>query len=229
MLALVLLGCAQEDPAAPETAGAGGPGARAVSGRDAVLEVDGLELTAAELEPLCADIRSLYPEYAEVHVTRLALTNEFLPRLALRASAPEDWAAARAACAEAVPGALEPTSPEPSPELTALEGTFQGLGLGLWSAARHLEPGVWSGPIELVGRFVRVRLEEKRSAPEPREEFLRLAVLAFPSVDPARERVEVDAAIDRAHLTILDPDFGAAVPEAWKHRMRASKPGVSKP
>jgi hypothetical protein len=214
LLAVALLGCAQEEPAAPET-GAVGPGTGADSGHEAVLEVDGFELTAAELEPLCGDIHSLYPEYAAVHVTRLALTNEFLPRLALRASAPERWNAARAACAEAVPDALEPV---------ALEGTFQGLGLGLWSAARRLTPGAWSGPIELVGRFVRVRLEEKRAAPDPREESLRLAVLAFPCVDPANERAEVDAAIDRAHLTILDPGFGAAVPEAWKHRMRASKP-----
>jgi hypothetical protein len=49
-------------------------------------------------------------------------------------------------------------------------------------------------------------------------------VLEFPYVDPEHGRAEIERAIDRARLTLLDPDFAAAVPEAWKHRMRGSPP-----
>lgn len=207
-LVLVPLACAPAETPAVSTTDARDP--------DAALFVDDLPLHVVELEPLCADIAALYPEFTRLHARRLALTNEFLPRLATRASAPEAWARARAACE-----AWDPARAE-TPAARRCEGGFQALGLSLWSAARHLPEGVWSGPIELTGRWLRLRLEARNGAADPLQESLVLALLEFPFVDPGAPDAAIQAAVERARLTLLDADIAAAVPEAWKHRMRGA-------
>ncbi|HEX6882063.1 MAG TPA: hypothetical protein VF530_01720 [Planctomycetota bacterium] len=180
-----------------------------------MLLVAGLPLTAAEVAPLAADIRVLYPEYSELHARRLALTNEFLPRLAARAQDPEGWQRAREACAAA----------EDLERLAVnAEGGFHGLGVGLWSLARHLSEGEWSGPLELAGRWLRLRLEAREPHADARQERLRLALVEFAFVPRAESSLRLDQAVDRATLTLLDPAFAEAVPETWKHRMRATTP-----
>ena len=206
-----LLGCA---PATPES---GSSGAAATAPEGAVLLVDGLPLAAAEVEPLCRDIAELYPEYSRLHARRLALTNEFLPRLAAHALDPERWRRAREAC-EALgdPPRVEGLEP------LQREGRFPALGLPLWSVARHLPEGQWSAPIELTGRWLRLRLDAKEAPGDPLLEKLRISMLEFPYVDPAQSRAAIEGAIDRAHLTLIAPEFAEAVPEIWKHRMRGS-------
>jgi hypothetical protein len=179
--------------------------------------VDELSLAADELTTLCADITALYPEYARVHVQRLALTNEFLPRLAVHASDPAGWGRARAACEAAEVESLALVS-------NGFEGGFHTLGLALWSAARHLEPGRWSEPLELTGRWVRLRLDGRDENLDPRAEVLRISLVEFPILVPEQAHEAIEAAIDRAHLTLVDPAYSEAVPETWKHRMHAAKP-----
>ncbi|MEQ1895314.1 MAG: hypothetical protein ABL998_22470 [Planctomycetota bacterium] len=210
---LALATCAACAPAEPEPASAPAP---TPPGDGAVLRVDGRPLTAAEVEHLADGVALLYPEYSRKHARRLALTNELLPRLAGHALQPERWEAARAACAAAFEaGALEPRREE---------GNFGTLGLGLWDAARRLEPGTWSEPIELFGRFVRVRLEERDRAPDPRAEQLAVLVLEFPYLALAEAHNAYDFALDRAQLEIVDPAWREAVPETWQHRMRPDHP-----
>jgi hypothetical protein len=209
--ALLLLGGASCAPAAPA---AGTPPAPPADG--AVLRVDGLALTAAEIDRLADGVELLFPEYSRKHARRLALTNELLPRLAGHALQPERWEAARAACAAAFEaGVLEPR---------LQEGNFDALGLGLWDAARRLELGAWSEPVELFGRFVRLRLESRDQAPDPRAEELDVLVLEFPYLALAEARNAYDFALDRAVLEIVDPAWREAVPEAWQHRMRPDNP-----
>lgn len=198
-LLFLVLGCAPEEPAVPLPAPPPGT----------VLQVDGLALSADEVAPVCADVLALYPEYSKVHARRLALTNVFLPRLAARARDPEGWQSARTECERAADhlDVLDPRSEE---------GAFHGLGLPLWSAARHLPVGEWSDPVELAGRWLRLRLDERIERVDPREERLRVSVLEFPFLDEKA----VEEAIDRARLVIVDAEFDEAVPEAWKHRMR---------
>ncbi|MSR61308.1 MAG: peptidyl-prolyl cis-trans isomerase [Planctomycetes bacterium] len=223
MLALVLASCGREAPPSA-VAAASAPTAPGESLSGVILRVDGLELTAVEVEPLVADIGELYPEYAPIHLRRLALTNEFLPRLAARATAREAWAAARDACLRAGQEGV------PLEQLADWhgDGTYHGLGLGLWSAARRLPVGEWSAPIELPGRWVRARVDVRAPAADPREERLSLSTLTFPYLPlPAESSAEgnpLEAAIDHATLTLLDPEWAEAVPETWKHRMRGSKP-----
>lgn len=206
-LLLLVLGCVPEGPGASPPAHAPGT----------VLLVDDLPLLESELDPLCADIHALYPEYSPVHVRRLALTNEHLPRLAARALDPEGWQRARSAC-ERVDVQLPTTVP------VSQEGTFHGLSVSLWSAARHLTVGDWSPPLELAGRWLRLRLDERVPATDAREERLRVSLLEFPFLDRAHDPRVLETAVDRARLTLVDPQFGEAVPEAWKHRMRTGKP-----
>lgn len=198
-----------EPSSASGTSSTGARGAPSAPG--VVLRVDELELTAAEVEPLARDIAELYPEYSTLHVRRLALTNELLTRLALRAVDPTGWAAARDACAAADPAAYE---------ATRVEGAFRGLGLALWSAARHLPEREWSGPIELAGRWVRLRLDRRAEHADVRREELELALLEFPFVPPEEARARMDAALDTVALTLVDPAWDDAVPETFKHRMR---------
>ena len=205
-----LAGCTPEESAQPVAP----PPAPAADG--AVLRVDGLPLTAAEIEHLAAGVELLYPEYSRQHARRLALTNELLPRLAGHALQPERWAEARMACASAFEaGALEPHR---------AEGNFATLGLGLWDAARRLAPGTWSEPVELFGRFVRVRLEARDGAPDPRAEELDVLVLEFPYLALAEAQNAHDFALERAVLEIVDPAWRTAVPETWQHRMRPDHP-----
>lgn len=203
------LGCAPAAPAAPDApTGVDAPA-------DAVLLVSGLPLSAAEVTPLADDIRVLYPEYSTLHARRLALTNEFLPRLAARAQDPEGWQRAREACAAAQ-----------DLELLAVtaEGGFHGLGVGLWSLARHLSEGEWSGPLELAGRWLRLRLLAREPHADARQERLRLDLVEFAFVPTTEASARLDQAVDAATLTLLDPAFAEAVPETWKHRMRATTP-----
>jgi hypothetical protein len=180
-----------------------------------VLRVNQLELRQSEMASLCADIAELYPEYSPLHVRRLALTNEFLPRLAVGSAHAAARADARARCEAVLDGGSQPVE---------IEGTFHGLGLSVWSAARHLTVGQWSETLELVGRFVRVRLEERTSNADPREEHLRVSVHVVPYLEPESAAAEVEAAIDAAQLELLDADFAQAVPEFWKHRMHVRSP-----
>jgi hypothetical protein len=205
-----LAGCAPEESAEPVAP----PPAQSADG--AVLRVDGLPLTAAEIEHLADGVELLYPEYSRQHARRLALTNELLPRLAGHALQPERWAEARAACAAAFEaGALVPRREE---------GNFATLGLGVWDAARRLAPGTWSEPVELFGRFVRVRLEARDGASDPRAEELDVLLLEFPYLAVSEAQNAHDFALERAVLEIVDPAWRTAVPETWQHRMRPDHP-----
>ena len=198
--------CSDVDPGSVPAAG-NAPGA--------VLLVNDVPLAAQELETLCRDIRALYPEYSPLHARRLALTNEYQQGLPSPYHHPESWRAAPKACEAACEGGAEPVPVQS-------EGRFKALGLGVWSAARHQPLGEWSAPLEFTGRWLRVRLDGRNGAADPLLETLQVSVLEFPYVDPERAHAEIEGAIDRARLTLLDPEFAEAVPESWKYRMRGA-------
>lgn len=209
-----LAGCGKaEVPLAPAPAPA--PVAPAPAGT--ILTVHGTPLSAAEAEALADDVAQLYPGYSRQHARRLALTGELLPRLAGRALAPEAWQAAREACA-----AFDPQGASPRP--MQARGTFAGLGLLIWSEARRLTPGEWGPPLELFGRFVRLRLVQREPAADPRLETLELEIVEFPYLEAARARELLEEAIDRAELEIVDPAWREVVPESWQQRMRPDRP-----
>lgn len=181
------------------------------------LIVNGAPLFATEVEALADDVALLYPGYSRQHARRLALTGELLPRLAGRALAPEAWQAAGEDCA-----AFDPQGTAPRP--MQARGTFASLGLLIWSEARRLTPGEWGPPLELFGRFVRLRLVQREPAADPRLEALELELVEFPYLEAARARELLEEAIDRAELEIVDPAWREVVPESWQLRMRPDRP-----
>lgn len=212
-LSVLLLGCAPDmgAPAPAEAARAPAP----ASADGAVLRVDELAIRAEDVDPLARDVRLLYPEYAEAHARRLALTNEILARFAARARHPEAWRQAADACAAADLERLEPW---------LVEGNWRELGLSTWSAAHALPLATWSEPVELVGRWARLRVDARDGAEDPRKERLSLSVLEFPFLPRDGATALVEEAIDSVRLTVVDPRWDATVPETWKHRMRGADP-----
>jgi len=216
-LALLALGaCGRGEPPPADVEE---PAAAVDAPGGAVLLVEGQAVFPDDVADLQADIAALYPEYSPIHVLRLTLTNDTLPRLAMRAAHPEQWSRALQTCTN-----IDLEQAEEQGLVRRVDGNFRALGLNLWSLARDLPLGQWSEPIELTGRFVRVRVEKIIAANDPRIERLHVSLIEFPVVTPARLDEYLDAAIDGARLTLLDPLFSEAVPETWKHRMHARSP-----
>ena len=202
----VLLTCQACEPGEPEPSpGEWPPGA--------VLAVDGLPILAEEVDVVARAIGELYPAHTQPHLRRLALTNVVLPRAATRTryttARQEALVRCRAARARLAEGAAE---------LAEVEGDWRELGLDLWSTVRDREPGRWSEPIELIGRWALVRLDEVRTDAAGRE-ILALTQLEFSYPDPLDAVGAVDAAIDAARLTIIDAAWAETVPEMWQRRM----------
>jgi hypothetical protein len=226
ILALLLLATAcapSEDPAR------GGDGAEDPAGDrsappspldpDVVLLVDEVEIRASEVESFAEGIARIWPEYSATHCRRLALEARFLPHAALRAQFPQEHE-------RAVRRALETL--ELSPPLSAfpptqLEGDFRHLGLDLWLYARDLTPGVWNGPLERVGCVVLVKLIRIEAGEERAQDRLTLSLVNFPlgpPIDaPLEAPLDAQAAIDRSRLTIVDPAWEKAIPQAIRYRM----------
>lgn len=181
------------------------------------LRVDGEPITTAAIDRLADDVQLLYPEYTRPHARRLALTNAFLPRLALRNQDHEAWDRARAECA-----AFDPAHATQAPWTEV--GDWRQHGLELWSLVRSREVGAWSEPLELHGRWVRARLDERRPGTEPQHEELTVSLHAFPFLDVTELRPATEAAIDAAVLEIVDPEWNSIVPESWKYRMSPPTP-----
>ncbi len=209
-ISLCLVAACADEPAAGESGASWPPGT--------VVAVDGQPVLAAEVEPVARAIGELYPQYTEPHRRRLALTNVNLPRAAARARFPAEREAARAACerarddGDAVAGARE------------VEADWKGLGLDLWIAARGLEIGAWSEPLELVGRFARLRVRARSSESDPRAQRVALSLVEFPYAGIPGSDLDdtVAEALAQSRLEIVDPDWSSAVPEEWKYRMRGT-------
>jgi hypothetical protein len=212
--ALSLTAC---DPAGAPAPVPASPGSIEASVPGECLRVDGASVTVAAVDRLADDVLELYPEYTRPHARRLALTNAVLPRLALRNHDPAAWTRAGEACA-----ALDPGAPGESPWTEV--GDWRQHGLELWSRLRHREPGTWSEPIELAGRWVRARLDERRPHADPQHEELSLSLHVFPYLEVTELRAAIESSIDAAHLEIVDPAWNAIVPESWKYRMKAPTP-----
>ncbi len=207
LLALFVLACRDGGAASAPTTVPDSPGT--------VLRVNGEAVLAEEVDLFAVPIGALEPQYLLLHRRRLALTNVVLPLAALRTLDREAHARAR----EEATSAQQLRPAELVARASAVQGTFRELGLDLWCRARGLSPGEWSGPLELVGRFVVVRLDEAQGSEEG--EVLRLRVLEFPFV-PGELRERIEDALDRSLLEIVDPQWRETIPEVWQRRM--SKP-----
>jgi hypothetical protein len=182
-----------------------------------VLAVDGLAILQSEVDELGALVALLYPEYTRPHLRRLTLTNRILPLLAMQSHFSEGRKAghlsAKKALADLGTGHGDP------PDATRVSGSWHDLGFELWSTITESPLEEWTGPIELPGRFVLVKIHERPPADQPRKKAWRLSMLEYPYLPTSELHLEIEAALDRSVLTVVDPAWREVVPQSWKHRM----------
>lgn len=180
-----------------------------------VMTLNGVAITAAEVDAVADTVGQIDPAYTRPHCRRVALTTVCFPRTFGRALAPnerkkareeaEAWDSARRQ--GALTGPMEPP----------ITGTWEFLGIDLWDHARELEEGDWSDVIELSGRFAVVQLLGRDHDVRPGHERFELQLKSFEYVtnpESLKERCL------EARLEILDPAWEAIVPGFWKYKMR---------
>jgi len=217
----VLGGCSPGGPPSPAT----GEDGDARGGAPAVLRVDGVPVTAAEVDRVAEHLGVLNPANTRPFLRRNALVAHLLPRLSVALELPAERAGRRAEAEEALARLRAGEPPTGELEVLRLEAAFPELGFELWSRARGLEPGRWEGPFEGLGRFLLLRLESRSGGDDPVAETFALEHVALPYVPPDWTSTELDRAIDARELTFEDPDWEAFVPLAWRHRMRGIPDG----
>jgi len=182
------------------------------------LLVNGLPISEAEIEAAAHWSALTQPDAVPAQHVRSALTALVLPRAAIASQRAPARAAQRERCEAARALLLAGSADAPQPE--QVRGGFDALGFELFSAARELEPGAWSEPIEFIGRFALVRLEEREPGPVPIADRLVASRLEFHYLPPETTRAELDAAIDASRLELAHERWRELVPIAWQYRMR---------
>jgi hypothetical protein len=191
-----------------------------------VLAVGGAPIAAAEVEEARERVRLVYPERsASFHATQ-ALQSLVLPRAALRLAYAGPRAAARAEC-DAALARIRAGEDPPGEER---EGGWGRLSLHVWDAARRLDPGQWSEPLEDLGAFYLVRLVRRGGFERhPAEEVLTVRVLEFGYLPATFQPPDLDAALAAARLEVVDPAYEELVPETLRYKMKGTAAGRSSP
>ncbi len=183
-----------------------------------VLVVNEHPISQAEVDTIGALVSKLYPEYTRPHVRRLALTNFIFAQLAIEGR----FVDSRREQGQLAKGALDLARDEHQLEGSVrASGGWRNLGFELWSSVLDAPIGEWSGPVELPGRYLVVRVLERPPLAHPEQDGWKLDILEYPYLSPDSRQREIDAALDASVLTIVDPHWNEVVPEAWKHRMSA--------
>ncbi|MDP6989821.1 MAG: hypothetical protein QF903_10115 [Planctomycetota bacterium] len=169
--------------------------------------VGGAGITVAVVVAAADALAALKPSYTRPMLRRQALTHVLFTRAVARLGHADERAAARAAADAWRAG-----------EQGALvgrerRGTWNELGLDLWLAVRDLQPDEWSPVCEGAGLFFAARVLERSGAPPAVREGFVLELVEFPWRD---DREGLALAVFEQRLVIVDPAFGAVVPERWK-------------
>ena len=219
MLALAAPACGDAGPqAAPEAGGRWPAGT--------VIAVDDVPIGIDEVDEASVWVERVDPKATGRQLRRLALTNVNLPRAIAEVMAePGARAAARKRALEALARLRDGTYPDPPGEDggygEVVEGSWQTFGLTVWGLAMDFPVGEWSEPIEEPGRYVLVRLLERRDQPHTAAIVLKIDALPFPYLP---EEPDIEGAKDRHEMTIVDPDWYEIVPERTQYRMGVHSP-----
>ena len=209
-LSLLLLGCSgAEDPT----------GAGEVSSwpEGTVLVCAGDPIRADEVDLIAEALKPLGPKFTEPHLRRLALTNVRLPLAAGRTQAGKNRRDQALGAAEASFRSLAEVPPGAGSDPGILtEGAQDVLGVPLWVLIQGLESTVWTGPSELPGQFVVVKLVERDENAQAQREQFTVRVLAFPYVD---DPPSLAGEALKSTLVVVDEAWGPLVPGFWRHQM----------
>ena len=186
-----------------------------------------IPIRAEEVDAVGSAYAILEPMDTPLQLRKLALTGSIFPRLAARSIDPakrtqaEELAKTYLRALEA--GSL-PEGPLAGPIEIDRSGTFRDLGFDLWRGIVDLEPGRWSGILETPGCYHVVRVKDRKEASLAVRARLTIGVFDFPFVQVETAKADLEAALDRAHLTIVDPEWRDAVPAAWRYRLHVENP-----
>lgn len=192
-----------------------------------VLALGDVPITGAEIDAVGDIVARLEPESVPARVRRIALTNVVLPRAAGIHLAGPKREEARALAVESkrlLDSGVALGGPLAAMELQQREGNFGALGFDAFGYAVDAEIGRWSDPIETVGCFEIVRVDERSKATTPHDLSFKLSVYVIPYVDRNDPHGAIEAELDRSQLVFVDPSWSDVVPEYWKHRLRGGSP-----
>jgi hypothetical protein len=192
-----------------------------------VLVLDDVPIRAEEVDAVGSAYAILEPMDTPLQLRRLALTGSIFPRIAARSVDPKRRAEAED-LAKTYLRALEagtlPEGPLAGPIEIDRSGNFREIGFDLWRAALDLEPGHWSGVLETPGSFHVLRVKDRKEGSLAGLTRLTIGAFDFPFVQVETAKADLEAALDRARLTIVDPAWRDAVPAAWRYRLHVENP-----
>ena len=77
---------------------------------------------------------------------------------------------------------------------------------------------------ESPGSFHLLRVKSREEGSLPSLTRFTIGLFSFPYLDGETARADIEAAIDRSHLIILDDAWRDAVPAALRYRLHAENP-----
>lgn len=192
-----------------------------------VFALGAVPITAEEIDRAGDIVARIEPDSVPARIRRIALTNVVLPRAAgIGLSGPKrEEARARALeCKQMLDAGLALWGPLTDILVQTREGGAVAIGFDAFGYASDAEIGRWSAPIETVGCFEIVRVDERSQAPSPRDQKFKVQVYIIPYVDGNDPRGAIETCLDRSKLEFVDPSWSDIVPEYWKHRLRGGSP-----
>ena len=192
-----------------------------------VLVLNDQPILAEEVDAIGADFALLEPQDSILQLRRLAVSRVLIPLIAARGLEADRRRRAEAMAQEyreaAIRGDL-PAGPMTGPMRIERSGSFASLGFALWRTALGTEPGTWSEVFETPGCFHLLHVESREEGALPGLTRFTIGVFDFPYLDLDTATADIDAALDRSHLTILDESWRDAIPATWRYRLHAENP-----
>jgi len=222
LIALIATGsCADADSRAPATE------AEPNRPSGTVLVMNDVPIQADEVDRIASAFAVVEPQDTPTQLRRLALSNSVFPRIAAAGIDPSRRSAAEALahrCREFLAAGADPPGVPEGPQEVEREGYFKELGFEQWRVAIDLAPDTWSPVFETPGSFHILRVKSRKEGALPTLTRLRIGAFDFSYLDAATVRAEIEAALDRSRLTILDDNWRDAVPAAWRYRLHVESP-----
>jgi len=192
-----------------------------------VLVVNDVPILADDVDRIGSDYALIEPQDSLNQLRSLAIADTIVPKIAAQGIDPERRARARELAEryrESLLADALPSGPLTGPMEVERSGQFRDLGFALWRTAHPLAIGTWSEVLETPGCFHVLRVKSREEGSLPSLTRFTIGVFNFPYVDVETARADLEAAIDRSHLIILDDAWRYAVPAALRYRLHAENP-----
>ncbi len=187
-----------------------------------VLVVEGVPITAAEVDFWLPIYSMLEPTKSEHAIRRYIITNYNLPVAVGTLADPEGRERARAELQNTLDVLKRgQEAPVEGPQVQRIHDTFKSdMGLDRWGMAKLTPDGEWSEAFETLGGFTAVRLV---GAPDP---WLPNSVITVEHItvdyipSPAEAREFVTEAFKAVDVQVIDPEWERYIPTLYLHKSK---------